>query len=257
MKEKGGLPMKEIKLQKTKNTDAQLSKEQADKLLGQIMSDLELEESSEYPRSSYRSFVLRRYIIKKAAGLAAAAAILLGLLPGIVLPASATVVSAAVLEDGSRAHVEFRVNCLIPAQHIKASINQKVLDVSQAGYQKYSVDVEENGYLLFEVTSASGIKSTQSISIEELDEEPPHITKHYKSGGKITIYLTDGDGSGVDYDNISAYLPETRETIKPYYSNEEKGYTVLPYPGLDMYITIPDNNGNETTALLQPNASDD
>ena len=125
----------------------------------------------------------------------------------------------------------------------------------EKGFQRYVVEVNKNGYLLLEVYSVTGLHSSHGMQIDSIDDQAPSITSHFESGGNIYVYLTDGEGSGVDYPSVCVSDPAAGSCCAPLYYDEQYGYVVLPYPETEVYITVPDKEGNEMTALLAPSES--
>lgn len=231
-----------------------LSPEQADKIFQQISDRLKLKQScsNTHPKRYFFKQFYKKYIFKKAALGAVGCLALLLVLPGTVIPTSFSKVSAASIDDGRMAKVEFYINCLLPVQAISASINSKVLNVNTEGYQHYSVDVPENGTLLLEVASLTGIRHTEEILIDTIDDEAPSIVSHTVDEHTITIYLTDNGGSGINYSEISAYSPVHGRQIYPVDYDEAKNCVVFLLPDSQLYITIPDKIGNKKLAVLTP-----
>ena len=227
---------------KNKNSDF-FSENQVDKLLNQIISD---------SRSKQSGMFMKRYFFKTAVIVCGTILFLLFFIPGTVVPAPISDISAAPIADSGSATVNFRINSLVPLREISAVLNNKPVEVLQESYQGYSVEVEENGYLLLEVETVTGMTSSQNILIDSLDDEVPQIVKHEKSGDGIIIYLSDGDGSGIDYANITAYYQETAQPVLPTAFSETKGYVVFEYPKAAIYIEIPDKAGNKITSILKP-----
>lgn len=242
------------KKKQKKNTEVnRLSPDQADILLNNIIGQLEFEETADNKKQhSCYYIVMRKYILKNACVLCVIFLLLFNLMPGTVVPSSITNVSAATSDDMSSASVQFSINSLIPVERINATLNNSQLNIEQCGYQKYSVDVSENGYLLLEVYTMTGLYSSQGIQIDNIDDQAPHIKEHILDDGNIRIYLTDGNGTGVDYGSVSAYIPDKGVYENALEINEEEGYVVFSYPESVTYITVSDNNGNQMTAVLSP-----
>lgn len=230
-----------------------LSPDQADILLNNILEQLEFDEThSNKKKHSCHYIVMRKYILKNACFLFVLFFMLINLMPGTVIPSSITNVSAATSDDMSSASVKFSINSLIPVDRISATLNNSSLTIKEYGYQKYSVDVSENGSLLLEVYTITGLYSSQSVQIDSIDDQAPHIKKHSLDNGNIKIYLTDGDGTGVNFSTASSYVPDTGTYQKPLAVNEEEGYVIFSYPENETYITVSDKNGNQMTAVLSP-----
>lgn len=240
--------------QKASDTQTpQLSSEQADQLLKNIIRDLELSNapSSSKHRSCYYK-LLRKYIFKNVSVLVMIFLVLFFVLPGTIVPASISHVEAAPISNRASARVEFRINSFIPVREINASLNEKPLDIREEGYQKYSIDIKENGYLLLEVYSVTGLHSSQSVKVDSIDDEAPHIMNHCLEDGNIKIFLSDKDGVGIDYGSIIAFIPEAGQYERPLRVDSGEGYAIFKYPQSRTYITVADKNGNEMTAVLSP-----
>lgn len=230
-----------------------LSPEQAEKLLNNIMQDLDINEEP-IPSKSHPYYfrVLRKYIIKNALVLGCVFLLLFLAMPGTVIPASVSHVSAAPSTDKSSAKVEFEISSLFPVQQIKANMNNKKLEIQETGFQHYSVDIKENGYLLLEIYSATGLYSSHGVEIDSIDDKAPHIISHQLEGDNIKVYISDSGGVGIDYSSIITYVTGTHEYQKPVSYDSDAGYVVFNYPESTTYITITDKNGNQMTAVLSP-----
>ena len=216
-----------------------------------IMTDLDLDPSCS-PRSGmkYRARFIRRCLIK---GMLAAAAVGLFVFSGtgIVQKPSISSVKAAPSSDASSAKVTFHVDALFPVSQVNASLNEKDIDVDVLGNQDYSLEVEENGYLLLDVVSISGIHATQEISIDSIDDQAPVILSHSHEGDNIEIHVKDIGDSGIDYNGIYART-DSSDMIHPTCCEPSEGLVVFPYPSEDMYIVIPDLNQNRLVSVLHP-----
>lgn len=226
--------------------------EQEDILLHSILADLNIEESipSVPQKRSYRSGFRRKYLIRKCCVVVCAALLVFTLLPGTVVPAPISEVSAAPASDASSARVEFSVSSAIPVREVSAQMNDQKIQVEETSYQNYAVDVQENGYLLLEVYSISGMYSSHGIQIDSIDDQAPDVITHYLDGETIVISVTDNDGVGVDYSSIYGYSPDTGSVVSPLYYNKKNGNITFGVPEASMYIYIPDKNGNTLTLML-------
>ena len=229
----------------------QLSEEQADALFQNIMNDLQME--SDMPRQTRRPVwrtALRRYFVRRAAIAACAVVAAASLAPGTVVPASVSEVSAAPSSDASSVQVRFHVDTLIPVREVTAQINEQSLSVEEDGYQNYLINVEENGYLLLDIYSMTGMHTTHGMEITGIDTDAPVITGHQLQDGQIVIYLSDGDGVGVDYDSISACCKSDGAPVYPTACSEAGAYVSFALPDQEILITIPDKNGNYRVVSL-------
>lgn len=233
-----------------------LTPEESEQLLGSVLKELDITPVTDIRKRHYYFQLLRKQILKGTA--VVCGVLLLGVLaPGTVAPAPISSVEAAPSGDASSAQITFQVSSLIPVQSITATLDDSSVAVEENGFQSYFVNVNENGYLLLEVYSATGMRSSHGMNIDCIDEQAPHVTRHFDVGDKIYIYLSDGDGTGVDYSAVRAGAPGASRYSAPLYYNERRGYVVYPYPESELYITIPDKQGNILTILLSPGSKHD
>ena len=224
------------------------SNHQADRILSQIMTDSKAEQSTATGSRRNRWKALFPTVLMVTSILV----VLIFLLPGTVVPAPISGVAAAPQKDASSLTVNFQINSLVPLKDVSAQLNDNPVAVKQESYQGYSVKVEENGYLLLEVETVTGMKSSQDMIIDSLDSDAPVVLKHEMRDGTIILYLDDGEGSGVDYAAIRSYDPDTSEEFLPASFSESEGYVAFAYPETSVYIEIPDLAGNQVTFVLQP-----
>lgn len=234
------------RIQDQTSSDRQLAPEQADRLLNHILDDLHLEYEigSGRRKRKYRRIAVRRYAVKRAAAAACAVLLIVLLAPGTVVPASVSHVSAAPATDSSSVQISFQVDTLIPVQDVTAQINERSLSVESSGYQQYQVMVEENGYLLLDIYSVTGMHTSHGMEITGIDSEAPVIVSHERQDNLILIYVSDGDGVGVDYNSISARTSATEEPVSPAWCDEISGCIAFAVPEEPILIQIPDKNGN-------------
>lgn len=235
----------------SKASDFLQDTKEADQLFEDIASKLDLDPSlTRHSGKGYRSRFFGRYILRGACMAAAVALVTFGG-TGFFQKPSISSVKAAASSDASSARITFRVDALFPVSEISASMNEKSVSVDSLGNRDYAIEVNENGYLLLEAVSISGIKSTQGMTIHSIDDQAPVITSHAHVGDQIRIYAHDIGGSGIDYSRVSAST-DSAGMIVPESYEEMNGLIIFPYPSEDMYITIPDKNGNRLVSLLQP-----
>ena len=198
-----------------KTLNKNISEEQAEALLNDILKDLRLgsAKSRAGKKWHFRRIALFRYLTKRAALLVCVSLAFFFFAPGTVVPASVSNVSAA------------------PASE---------------------VNVEENGYLLLDVYSATGMHSSHGIEIDGIDEDAPVVVNYQADGDLILIYLSDGDGVGVDFDTITACCTDTDEALAPTWCDESSGCVAFPCMDQPVEITVADRNGNYRVLLLAP-----
>lgn len=239
-------------MKKTEKTRDEFSSQHADRILNQIITD---SKESRALLGAGTGKSIRRYwksLFPTAVAVVSMLVVIMYLLPGTVTPAPISEVEAEPQQDASSVTVNFQINSLVPLKDVSAQLNHQPVPVKQESYQGYSVKVEENGYLLLEVETITGKKSTQDMIIDSLDCEAPTVVSHEMKDGKIILYLSDGEGSGIDYEAINAYDPNTSAKVLPDSFSETDGYVAFAYPETAVYIEIPDKAGNQVTFVLQP-----
>ena len=143
----------------------------------------------------------RRYAVKRATVAACAVLLIVLLAPGTVVPASVSHVSAAPATDSSSVQISFQVDTLIPVQDVTAQINERSLSVESSGYQQYQVTVEENGYLLLDIYSVTGMHTSHGMEITGIDSEAPVIVSHERQD----VYKRQAFSPVINYDFFLAY----------------------------------------------------
>ena len=119
---------------------------------------------------------------------------------------------------------------IFPVKDVTAEINEHSLSITDNGYQQYEVTVEENGYLLLDVYSATGMHSSHGMEITGIDTDAPAVIGHSSQGDLIIIQISDGDGVGVDYDSITAYTEASGYPVSPAWCNEAEGTIAFTVP---------------------------
>lgn len=246
-----------IRFFRRKDIPEPLSPDQADALLGKIMTDLELEKPPRPGKKTYYHIVRRRYLVKRAAAAACILLILACFGPGTVVPVAVSQVSAAPSSDSASVQISFQLGSVIPVREVTAEINDHALTVESDGYQQYTVTVEENGYLLLDVCSITGIHTSHGMEISGIDTRAPEVTSHRQEGNQILIYLTDGDGVGIDFPSITAYDESASVSIPPVWYDEASGCVAFARPSSRILITVPDYNDNRLILSLAPMTGND
>lgn len=229
----------------------------ADQLFQDIMTGLDMDfpynVSSHHLKYRFRFFC--RHIVKGLFIIAAFSLFTIGG-TGVVQSPSISSVKAAPSSDSSSARITFSVDALFPVSKVSATLNESEVSVDTDGNQSYSIEVQENGYLLLDVVSISGVHATQGISIDSIDDQAPVILSHSHEDDKILIYAKDIGDSGIDYNGIYASTYSSGK-VRPDSYDPGTGLIVFPYPSEDMYIMIPDKNGNKLISVLKPGLTSD
>ncbi|MCI8632143.1 MAG: hypothetical protein HFE64_01480 [Lachnospiraceae bacterium] len=234
-----------------KNTDLHPSSHaESDALFRQISQQLQIQPQK---RSKWRpGFVITavRYFSPRIAMLLFVIITFTFSLLFLTSPLEAQNIAVSQSSAGSE-RVSFEVENSFWVKSVSASLNHAALPVTQtdAGYY---VDVSANGVLLLEIETVSHVCSQTEIVIDTIDDQAPHIQRHSQNNDEIFIYLSDGDGEGIDWDAISGRSSLSDTAVSPVRYDAAAGYVVFKYPTEPIYISIPDHAGNTLTARLEP-----
>lgn len=83
------------------------------------------------------------------------------------------------------------------------------------------------------------------------DSLPPQLTADRREGGDVVIFVSDGDGTGVDWAGITV----TRDGGAAWPGltvDSETGCVRFPLPDEPVYLIVPDRGGNLLHATLTP-----
>lgn len=235
--------------QKTKEPFSQPSRSESDALFSQISQELQIQPKK---RSRWRPYFLItafRYFSKRIAVLVLGVIALIFTVFFLTSPLDIQNVQTSKLSPGNE-RISFNIDHSFWANSVNASLNNSPIPVTQTD-SGYYVDVSDNGVLLLEVETVSHVRSQTEIVINSIDDEAPHIQTHMQNGNEIIIYLSDGDGEGIDWDAITITNLSGQALPLTAYDPDES-YIILPYPSESIYIYVPDHAGNTLTALLKP-----
>ena len=109
-------------------------------------------------------------------------------------------------------------------------------DYAHRGLHNREKGVPENSLMAFELAARGGFGMELDVQLTQ--------------DGQIVIYLSDGDGVGVDYDSISASCKADGAPVYPTACSEAGAYISFALPDQEILITIPDKNGNYRVVSL-------
>ena len=237
-----------------KNVDSnvpQLDKEVSERIFSRIAEELEISPQEKKRRRNYRMEATVRYVVPRILALLVLMAVLVALMAAMSIPASVKDLEREHIRTGSE-RVSFSVSRPFAVSQIEAKINGRSLYVGpQEG--GFYVDVPENGTLELSIKSVMGFVWTESLTIDDIDKEPPHISGYEEEDGVIRIYLTDGeDGSGIDWEGITASMSDNGQPYPVGGYDQEEEYVFFSMPDSAISIRIPDEQGNMLAATLNP-----
>lgn len=224
--------------------------EESEVLLGRILKDLELTAPGEQQRRRYHRSTRLRFLAPRAA--LTGAALLLGalLLWLLFRPVSIGPVQQQMVDGGAAQKVEITVRGPLLLQ-LSAQLDGAPVAVTHLRYHTYLVEARRNGTLLLAVDPMLGYPVNQTVVIDGVDDERPHIASDTREGSVVVIYLTDGDGSGVDWGGITAVL-DSGESYPGLLVDGSAGCVRLTMPDEPLHLTVPDRCGNVLHATLTP-----
>ena len=234
-----------------------LTRGDSEKLLSRIMTNLDMQPKKPSARRSYREKLMARFLLPKVVLIC----VLLGALVlatfTVATPAGVAGVDNAELDNGAQ-RISFSVDKSMLLHSVSAMLNDAPVPVAHTDAEGYYVDAEENGLLILETETIVGARTTETVQVEgvDMDRTAPVITDDMRDGDAIRIYLSDGDGKGIDWAGITVVGADDGAAVGPVTFDEAEGYVCVPFPTERVYISIPDNVGNVLTAVLAPVGSD-
>lgn len=219
----------------------------AEELYQKLMPELGIETKTITQRRKYHNAAMTRFMLPKAERIYLICVIAFVLLLVLSLPAN---VEDVVVDTSApdRVDISFGVSPLPFMDTVHAYINNEPVAVTKED-SRFHVQAEKNGHLILSVRTFMGRVTMRSITINSVDDRPPRIVEHYNLDGTIYIFLDD-DGSGVDWENITA-ADGAGVSVPLVDCNAAEGYICLPYPGESITILAPDHSGNILTAMLE------
>lgn len=228
---------------------------ESEELLGRIMTDLDLPRTGTAQRRQYHNNVRMRIFLPRIT-LTAVAVLLTFLLLLLLLfrPIEIRQVEQRLAEDGITQQVEVTLRGPLLLQ-VSAKLNGVPAVVEHRHGGVYTVKARRNGTLAITVHPLAGRLVTRTVTVEGVDEEQPHIASDRRTGDEVEIFLTDGDGTGVDWSGITAAL-DSGEPYPGLVVDKAAGSVRLPMPAEEVHITVPDRCGNLLHATLTPDDAD-
>lgn len=222
-------------------------------LLKDLMPKLGMETTA--PTGKYKTQARVKYLLPRVLIVAAALAVAFFL--GSYLTRPAEFHNVSVREDPTSVEVDFDVDRLLLLESVTATLDGKPAAVTREDMGSYQVSVQKNGELAICTRTFTGKESTQTISVDAIDDEPPHMTDSNLEDGVLTIYFTDGDGTGIDWESIRATSADSGEPFALDDINPEEEYVRFPFPDHSLRIYLEDHNDNPLSVLLTLMASED
>lgn len=225
----------------TKKTAPVLSEELADRILDNIFEACQAEPPTISLQAliSYTRYRRERFSFQKA--LLVVILLLFCMLPFLFLypKVSLTLLST---DEPYLPTYEITVDTLLPVSSVYADVAGQRLLVTAAGAHTYTVEPRANGTLTVTVTLINNQYQTVTATVSAIDTTAPTCTSHSQEDGQVCLTLAD-EGSGVDYDGITALDAEGRE-LAPLSVDAETQTAVFASPETSLDVYVPDHAGN-------------
>ncbi len=102
---------------------------------------------------------------------------------------------------------------------------------------------------LFVVAAALQLVRAKSISA---DMDPPRLDRDERQGEYCYLYLTDGDGSGIDWDSLAVTDADSGEPYPDASHDSANGCVRVKLTGASVRVTVQDHNANPLSLRLDP-----
>ena len=220
-----------------------------EQLYQKLMPELGMEAKTPSQRQEYHTTARTRFILPKATRVYLICTIVWVITLLLFFPARMGNLNIDPSGTGG-VEISFTVTRFPLLDHVIAQIDGTPLPVTKNG-NTYTVQTDKNGVLTLTVETLMGRITSHSIDINSVDDQAPRIVDHFSRDNSIYIYLTDDDGSGVNWERITATNADTGSSVPLIECNEGEGYIRLPFPGESITILAPDYSGNTLTAILE------
>lgn len=231
----------------SENNTSSPAPEPKEENLQDLMNKLGMEAAE--PSGHYKNKARVRYLVPIL--VIACVVIILALGVYAVLRLSVRFQDVEVQEDTSAATVTFRLDRLALLESVTAQLGEYPVDVDMVSAGNYQITAERNGELVITARTFMDRPSSITLTIDCIDEEPPHIDHDEMIDGNVYIYITDGeDGSGIDWETLQPTLAASGEAFELTEVNEEDSYICFPLPDESVRVYLEDANGNPLSIRL-------
>lgn len=221
----------------------------SERLFEKITQELDIQPHEKRSRRNYRAEAAFLYAAPKIAALMLVMAALLFLLAAAGTPSTVKDLDRTPTESGER--ISFSITRPMMVNSVSALLNGRSLPVGRE-IQSYWVNITENGDLDLQLRSILGPVWTTRLSISGLDTQTPHLAGYETEGPLLRIYLTDGDGSGIDWSTVSACATGSGEPYPIEGTDEAESAVLLNIPESPVTVRVSDRKGNELSISVIP-----
>lgn len=229
------------------NYSSSPSEGSADEVLQDLMPKLGMEATD--PKENYKKQARRKYILPKILIVCLVLALILSAVA--VLRLSVRFHDLDVAEEPTKASVTFRLDRLALLESVTAMLGSSPVDVNLVSPGNYQLDATRNGELVITARTFMDRPSSITVTIDCIDEEPPHIDHDELIDGDVYIYITDGeDGSGIDWETLQSTVASSGAHFELKEINEDESYISFPLPDESVRVYVEDLNGNPLSMRL-------
>ncbi len=236
---------------KGKNTELPKPPEgERERLFAKITAELDVRPQEKGRRRNYRVESAIRYALPRLLGVTLLLALLLLVFTYLHEPVGLKDLERSLTERGER--ISFQATKPALMKSVSASLNGAPLPVERED-GSYCVYADSNGRLSLTMKSILGSVWTDTLSVEGIDSEAPHVVSHGRAAGGVRIFLSDGeDGSGVDWPEITAARADNGQPYPVGSCDEAEGFVSFAMPDTAILISVPDRQGNLLSITLSP-----
>lgn len=216
-------------------------------LLRELMPKLGMEATE--PKSRYKNRLRLRFLLPKVLVLCALAAALFFVVSYGLTPSQVRDVQMSGSPE--QAEAVFNVDRVLLLESVTARLNGMLVAVENQSVGSYKISVDKNGTLVINTRTFTGRESQTELTVDCIDEEPPHISSHKLADGVMTICFTDNGGAGIDWQTLQATDMVTGESFDVAQIDEQNDLIRFTFPNDSIRFTLSDCNGNPLAVVLE------
>lgn len=220
---------------------------ESEELLRELMPKLGMEAAE--PGQKYKNRARMRYFLPRLLAVCLAVAVFAAAAIYLFTPAAFRTLTVDETDPDAPA-VECTLSRVLILEGVVAKLDGRPVAAELLGPGHYRITPRTNGELVITARTVTGRETVQTVTISSIDSEPPHVERDEAAGGFITIWFTDGDGSGVDWSSVSVTDAATGQPLEGVETDSAEGFVRFPFPSVSARIRVGDHSGNTTAVLL-------
>lgn len=149
-------------------------------------------------------------------------------------------------KDYVTAQVSIKITSLLPTRSLKASMDDKEIELTKESGKHYTATINRNGALEVYLENFNGMSTTVFEHINILDDNPPAIINQQTENDILTIQLEDSQ-SGINYSAIYATTSDGT-TVQPLSVDKTAATVTFEMDPNGLNVFACDLSGNEVQA---------